>query len=378
MLHFKDILKEGYDKYKHREFLVWGIDGFITILSPDYLEELNVLGKDVLNFHAASQRWFGIADELGAHTVLVDDTRQIGAMLPGIHNDIDHALATELPACEEWTRLLVWPKMFRVICLVISRMIGGSLVSRDEAWIHVMTGFVEDLVVGSWELRSYSLLLRPIVARRLVPGIHRIILPIIKKRRQAEAQARATGDKYEKPNATPRPDNNVSDLCLVITFGALHTATATLTNVIFDLAARSEHVEPLREEYLAANEKYKQGWNEKQALLKPIFPASYTPVVLNPVTLSTGLHFPKDTHILIPAAIISLNATNYTSPYEFRGFRFHEQRTGAAIKCIVEHLRGEFEMKIVEPEKGSPENTIKGAIRLTCESLEAVSLRRKK
>ncbi|KAL6901271.1 cytochrome P450 [Trichoderma evansii] len=459
MRDFKGILQEGYDKYKHRAFQVWGIDGYIAILSPNYVEEMSALGTDVLDFHAASQRriigdyeWLKITDALGAHTVLHDVTRQIGAMLPGIHNEVEHVLATEFPPCKDWTRLAVWPKMYRTMALVVSYMIGGTQLSRDEEWLRTMMQFVDNIFVGGWELKTYSLLLRPIVARGLVPGIRRvwrhqadarkILVPIIQQRRIAEAQALAESEKYSKPNDLiqwmtdngakanpPRTDERVSDMCLVIAFAALHAATVTVTNIVFDLAARPEYVEPLREEYRLAKQKYEKGWLEKQALLvsslskldsfikesqrlNPVTLTSFSRVVRKPVTLSSGLHLPKDTHILVPAAMISLDPEHYPSPFEFQGFRFHEKRLGsseesqykdqftttsprqmhfgfgrqacpgrffasAAIKCIIIHLLEDFEIKLVN-DKGRPENTIKGAMSVTSESLEAMFLRQEK
>lgn len=55
MHHFKDILIEGYQKFKNDVYQVWGIDGFIIIVPPKYVEELNALGTDALDVHAASQ-----------------------------------------------------------------------------------------------------------------------------------------------------------------------------------------------------------------------------------------------------------------------------------------------------------------------------------
>ena len=56
LYHFKELLQEGYQKFKHGTFQVWGIDGYIVIVSPDHLTELNALGTDALDFHAASQK----------------------------------------------------------------------------------------------------------------------------------------------------------------------------------------------------------------------------------------------------------------------------------------------------------------------------------
>lgn len=55
LFHFKQILEEGYQKFKNDVYQVWGIDGYLVIVSPRFVEELNALGTDVLDVHTASQ-----------------------------------------------------------------------------------------------------------------------------------------------------------------------------------------------------------------------------------------------------------------------------------------------------------------------------------
>ena len=206
-----------------------------------------------------------------------------------MHEEVDHAIATEWPTCKEWTPVVVWPRMFRTMALLISLMIVGPELSRNEYWLSTMIKFVEEVFIGGWELKSYSLFMRSIAARGLVPGIRRVwkhqdnarklLVPIIEKRRAEETQARIAGVEFKKPTdmlywlaqgakkMNPvRTDGNVAELCLMMNFAALHAATVTLTNIVFDLAANPQYVAPLREEYRAAQEKY-GGLAEKQALL---------------------------------------------------------------------------------------------------------------
>ncbi|KAH6621651.1 cytochrome P450 [Chaetomium sp. MPI-SDFR-AT-0129] len=461
LYHFKEILQQGYDRfktvYKKGAFQVWGIDGYIVIVSPQYLEELNALGTDTLDFHSASQKriigeyeWLRIADELEAHTILTDLTRNIGNLLPNIHKEIEHALATEWPDCPEWRPVKVWPSMFRTMALVISLMIVGPELSRDEYWLSTMINFVEDVFVGGWQLKKYSLFMRPIVARGLVPGIRsvwrhqenarRLIVPMIERRRAEKARAEAAGEDYVKPQDMvywlaegaaktnpPRSDANVAELCLMMNFAALHAATVTLTNIVFDLAARPEYIAPLREEYAAAKAKYGGGLTDKQAILvnslsrldsfmkesqrmNPGTLTTFSRLVRRDIHLSSGLHLPAGTHILVPAAMISLDGDVYEDPLQFRGFRFHEQRAAAedtmyakqftttspqqmhfgygrqacpgrffasaVIKCITMHLLEEFDLKLIDPKAGRPQNAIKGAMNIPSETAEIMMVRR--
>lgn len=121
-LYLKDLpglLREGYRRYKHTFYQLWSVDSYITIASADFLEEMNGLPEGTLDFHAATQKvpipnannesshhfycpglyylqlcstadsfllqrmigdytWLQVADDLLAHTIITDLTRQIG------------------------------------------------------------------------------------------------------------------------------------------------------------------------------------------------------------------------------------------------------------------------------------------------------------
>lgn len=138
------------------------------------------------------------------------------------------------------------------MALIVSYMTVGQDLSRDEAWLSTMIGFLDDLFAGAWELKSYPIVLRPIVARGLVPGIRRVwkrqadarnmLLPYIKQRRAVATEARRRGEKdWVRPNdllqwlmdnaaksSPPKSDEFVAEMCLVVGFGALHAVGVTL------------------------------------------------------------------------------------------------------------------------------------------------------
>ena len=131
-----------------------------------------------------------------------------------------------------------------------------------------------------------------------------------------------------------------------------------------------------------------------------------------PITLSSGVHLPKGTHILVPAAIISLDPDIYNMPLEFRPFRFHENRSAAsgedvwkdqftttsprqmhfgygrqscpgrffasaAIKTILVHFLEEFDIRLADGE-GRPKNSLRGAMNIPSETAEVMLKRREK
>jgi cytochrome P450 len=46
----------------------------------------------------------------------------------------------------------------------------------------------------------------------------------------------------------PMPFNDQANMQLITTMAAIHTTTLTVTNFLYDLVARPEYLEPLREE----------------------------------------------------------------------------------------------------------------------------------
>ncbi|EHL00643.1 putative Ent-kaurene oxidase [Glarea lozoyensis 74030] len=85
----------------------------------------------------------------------------------------------EFPKCQDWTPLAVHPKMLRIMSLVVSLMIVGPTLSRNEEWLMTMAKFVEGIFIAGWELKKYSQFVRPLISRGLVPGV-RGILQLIK------------------------------------------------------------------------------------------------------------------------------------------------------------------------------------------------------
>ncbi|OHE91568.1 cytochrome P450 [Colletotrichum orchidophilum] len=374
--NFKAILQQGWERFRDGVYQVWGIDGFVVIVAPKFVEELNAKGTDVVDVHAASQtriigdyEWLRIADHLLFHSVQTDLTRQVGALIPGMREEVKYACSLHLPDGEEWTSAALWPRMIKIMALAVSRMTVGPDLSRDETWLATMVGFLDDLFAGGWALKAWSRPLRPLAAGSgLVPGIRNvwkrqatardILIPIIKQRRTAEAVARASGKEWERPNdllqwmtdnaakdKPPKSDGFVAEMCLVSGFGSLHASGVTLTNAVLDLAAMPEYQEIIRLENQEARKRLEPNMKESAVLgsltrldsflkesqrVNPTTLTAFSRQVMKPVTLSNGVHLPEGTHILSPSSMVSWDPEVYSSPEKFDGLRFHNKRMSAA------------------------------------------------
>lgn len=123
-------------------------------------------------------------------------------------------------------------------------------------------------MIGGEKLKAWRPFLRPI-AQYLIPEVRRIqadheeayqlLRPILEARDKAEAEA---GDEYKKPNdmlewirtrAIKNNDKSVdyreqAKIQLLTATAAIHTTRLATLHVLFDLAARPEYIDPLRDE----------------------------------------------------------------------------------------------------------------------------------
>jgi cytochrome P450 len=128
--------------------------------------------------------------------------------------------------------------------------------------------FATDVMIGGEKLKGWRPILRPI-AQYLIPEVRRIqadheeayqmLRPVLEARERTEAEL---GDEYKKPNdmlewvrtrAIKNNDNSVdyreqAKIQLLTATAAIHTTRLATLHVLFDLAARPEYIDPLREE----------------------------------------------------------------------------------------------------------------------------------
>lgn len=123
---------------------------------------------------------------------------------------------------------------------------------------------------------------------------------------------------------------------------SIHTTSQLLTNTLFDLAARPEYRDMLREEALEVLKSFDGEWNlESISQLKKMdsfvkesqrlgsFVVSFLRKVVKDLALSDGTFLPAGTLILAPALVISKDESVYSDADEFDGLRFYKKRAAS-------------------------------------------------
>jgi Cytochrome P450 len=150
---------------------------------------------------------------------------------------------------------------------VSSRVFLGEKLCRDKRWLDISIGFTINLMTAAHAVRSWPAFLRPIVhwfltpARRLrkcTRDARQLIQPEVEARRKRRADAVAKGESVKSLDAIEwldavakgHPFDFVAGQ-LAISFAAIHTTSATLTALLYDLLDNPEYIPLLRQEIVA-------------------------------------------------------------------------------------------------------------------------------
>jgi len=199
------------------------------------------------------------------HSALtIDLQRNVQRVLESAQGEVGYAFKKNVPDCNVWTSVSVFSTFLRISALLIERTWVGLPLSREETWIKATTGYMTDVAKAANAIRAWPKALRPLVAPMLAEvqslknnrdHVTKAMKPLI--RQQFSSSNKEKGDRVaggelfawiiQRYKGAVTPERIARDE-LMATFSSLYTVTATLSQTLFDLAARPEYLGPLREE----------------------------------------------------------------------------------------------------------------------------------
>ncbi|EYE91684.1 cytochrome P450 [Aspergillus ruber CBS 135680] len=363
------MINNGYEKYKNSMYKVLRNDRDILVLSNKYAEELRNLPSERLNSIKALVRNFGgryggiellVESDIGTRAIQTKVTPNLAKLTDDMRDELEYALTHDLPVMEDWTSIPLLPVMVKIIARMSNRAFVGFPVCRNEKWLDAAAGFSHHVTMVQMTLRAFPPFFRPFLDfflpsswkyRACIRQGKKILAPEIRQRRFRET----TDPNYEKPQdllqammdlSTPgQKDSDPEDLAyrqLVMSLAAVHTTGSALAQVIFDLAARPEYFDILREEVNQIVAEDGEGWG-KQSLNKmrkmdsffresqrfnPPSLLSFHRIVDDPegIKLHDGIHLPHRAHICLPSYAISKDPNVIENADEFDGLRYYHLR----------------------------------------------------
>ncbi|KAI1754805.1 cytochrome P450 [Xylaria castorea] len=398
----RGIITSGYEKYKDRPFVIKRYDVNFTVLPHKYLDELRLVPESKLSGTKAQvqnigHKWTGTDFMAESHLHFRALQNKLNAELPKYLDiakaELDYAWGIEIPSSTDWQEWDVQSAIRMLVSRMSASVFVGHPACRNEKWLNLSFDYSIDIMTTAFLMRlfptwSHSIVARLLPSRRRVAKnlrlARQIIEPLVDNHTDI-VRKRAAGENVDeedtilnwmKDNGTK--DETVIDKLatrqLVISFASIHTTTAAITNVIFDLCAHPEWIPVLREEvegvvkehgsinsmhsgtkkWLQRLEKLDSFINESQRM-NSILLLGPQRAVVESLTLKDGTHIPKGSRICWAGADHMNDPLTTPNPEAFDPMRSYQKRHSSSGQ-MNKHLAGQT----------SPENLSFGHGKLAC------------
>nr|QRG28988.1 cytochrome P450 steroid hydroxylase [Curvularia lunata] len=368
MASAKKMYQDGYEKFKDSAYVLINENGKENVIVPTrFLPELRKLPDNILSFPEAitedmevKYTRLTVEHHTSTDTVRSKLTPALPRLNPAICRDVDSAVKTYLPPCDDWTEVNINEKLVRIVAKVSGTIFVGPELSSDPEYLDAGCFYTVDLMNAVTAMKKLRPWLKPFLASRTPEIIalrarekqaERVLRPIVQER----IAAKASDPNWQEPDDMLQWMINKSDgkesvaslakAQLSLIFAAIHTTSMTVTNIIYTLAVMPEYLEPLREEIrnvmadeggvitfraLQKMEKLDSYMKEVLRFYGPVM-TSFTRRALKGITLSNGQYIPAGVLIEVPAAAVYKDDSLYPSSDTFDGFRAYKARsTGKA------------------------------------------------
>ncbi|KAK0392115.1 hypothetical protein NLU13_1613 [Sarocladium strictum] len=360
------LIRDSYVKFQDEVYQIKATEGIQTLIPVKLIGEIKGLPDNVLSqpdavAEAMQTRYTkfspGHNSEMLALLVRTRLTQNLARLIPLLKGELEYIVATEFPACEDWTSVKFQPFSLRAISRLSGRAFVGSAISRTEEWMKTSIEYAVTVFMACVKLQFFPEWARPMAQyfvsdlyklRREVNKVKSMLKPVLEERvqlRKLGVPADERPDDMTEWLLDGLPDEEKEDvqvhaeLQLILAAASIHTTNNLVCECILDLAAHPEAQEELRREAYQILE-VEGGWAHKESMakLKKLDSfmrevqrlrgniTSFIRKVVRPITLSDGTQLPPGTKILAPQAGISRDERYFNNPEELDALRFYHMR----------------------------------------------------
>ncbi|KAF2787550.1 putative cytochrome P450 [Melanomma pulvis-pyrius CBS 109.77] len=361
----KDIIRNGYSKYKNVIFYVRRIDIDVAVVPTKYLDELRLLPISKLSsLHAL------VANLVGEYTYIsriLESNQHVRVLQTHLQGNLEKFLGwaeeelndifeTTVPNSTEWQEVDIQDLQRTIVSRIMSRVFLGYPTCRNKEWLHLCLAFTVNVFATSFALRMFPPFLHSFIARLLpsrywirrnLDKAEKLIVQLIDHHAERAAQkahdpgmhredeiASLLDWMIENAQGNEAEPQKLAARQLILTLASVHTTSMALAHALFDLCAHPEYMVPLREELLDVLQqpgglckrnleqlhKMESFLAESQRLNPPVL---LTPQrqVMQQICLSDGTILPQGTRIAFASAAIAMDPIINPSPEQFDGYR---------------------------------------------------------
>lgn len=271
----RQLLAHGYDKYL-RNGTPFQMRNTVGELGPQvflpmkYLDEVKNAPRSIFSFEVFSEKMFLLdysngprQTDAAVHATRVDLNRNLGSLATGIFNEAILALdAKAIP--KNWTTLPAYETLCSVVTQVNAFALVGPSLCRNPEWIQLSMQAVITVIGTAMSIRAtYSPRWRwlarwqsdaPKQVREIRAKATALLEPIYKERvdalktKQDASTFRDAVNWLVRLKGGDKPLDKIVDNQLFLSIASVHTSSAVLTSILFDLFTHAEsHDEILAE-----------------------------------------------------------------------------------------------------------------------------------
>ncbi|KAJ5139157.1 uncharacterized protein N7515_004005 [Penicillium bovifimosum] len=363
----RQLIAEGFTQGRN-VFQLMGATTPMIILHPKYVDEIK--NNPDLSFEDAIKSTFfdnripgfepfhnGTSQQVTVEVVRTKLTQALGSVSIPLSKKTAEILKDSLPPTDEWKPYYIASMIPHMVARLSSLIFVGETISNDAEWVEVSVNYAIDAFMAMRDLRGWPAILRPIVCRFL-PSAQKLRKHLKKARsiinREIDRRALIRAGKLPEENpprnadaldwyretAEARNQLDFDQSCsqVGLALAAIHTTSNLLTNVLYDLAAYPEYIQPLRDEIRAVAAE--DGILKKTSLLKlklmdsvlkesqrmhPVSLTSITRLAHREVVLSDGTVIPKGANISVSTKTLEDDSI-YPGAATYDGYRFFKKR----------------------------------------------------
>ncbi|KAJ6510168.1 cytochrome P450 [Mycena vitilis] len=365
LLHGKDMIQEGYEKY--RVFRVPLIHRWDVIISGrELVEELRAAKEEELSIQEAFNEILQTNMTMGPNILgnpyhisvtRVGMTKNLDARFDEVRDEIICTFQDHLSLDgNEWKAIPAQAMVMQIICRTGNRLFVGLPLCRNADYLNLNFEFTISVVMAAQMINILPGFLRPILGPWISPlkkylrRANKHLSVLVTERLRLEGEL---GDSYPgRPNdliswlldmaeGEERTVPALVQRILVINFGAVHTSANTFTHALFNLAAFPSSVEEMRDEVDRIVEE--EGWSKASvgrmhkvdSFLREsqrysgnsITSMGRKVVKRGGFTFSDGTTVPEGCFVNVATGPTHMNPEVYSNPDEFDAFRFYRLRT---------------------------------------------------
>ncbi|GAB1318482.1 Cytochrome P450 monooxygenase AtmP [Madurella fahalii] len=363
------IIQDAYNEAQRTPFFIDVPENrYLVVSSWNHIKEIDAAPDSVLSLQAAAKEVlqpkytmtnFNWLDKRGVEgTPLIRTLRTLLTNhLPEILPEIRRSMSGLMDTLYDAHPVVNGTKSSPLYSMVVKGIAHsnalaffGTDLARNETFMKAGIDFIEQTVLIAEILRVLPSVISDPIGKLLSKTLNSgqimfgHLLPVAAERLEERARQRL-GHKVPEhkdciqwvmetsPKANPWSAERIVHELMALWFGSVHITSTTTCFAIHDLCLRPEYIEPLRKEIEST------GWEAFEKSGGKCFPlldsfmkesARVTPVesvstrrkALQPFQLSDGSKIDVGQWVCTAPRGMSLDATYYTNPGEFHGFRF--------------------------------------------------------